>query len=84
MLGRTGIVHAEIWPGVVRAETRRLMADRPQLIKDQAQVMALCLWSRARDRATELGRLFDAPAGLAPSELLDVVNEEGWVLGIGA
>jgi hypothetical protein len=56
------ILHAEIWPGVVKQETDRLMGVDSNLIKDQAQVMALCLWASQLDHQGELQTLFDKPA----------------------
>lgn len=49
-----------------------------------SQALTGMAWGcQGRDRAAELGCLFDTPADIAPSELQEVVNEEGWVLRIG-
>ncbi|MGA2404743.1 MAG: cobalamin biosynthesis protein CbiG [Syntrophobacteraceae bacterium] len=39
------ILHAEIWPGVVRLNALALMAANPGLVPDQAQVRAMCEWA---------------------------------------
>lgn len=74
-------MQAEIWPGVVKRETQLLMETAPNLIKDQAQVMAMCLWASKLDSESEFGPLFNKPAGLNSSEVQICIEEEGWILG---
>jgi hypothetical protein len=74
------VVHAEIWPGVVQQQVEQLLAADPQLIKDQAQVRALCLWADAMDSSGNLGSYFAAPM-LPFNEIERCVNAEGWILG---
>ena len=66
------VLHAEIWPGIVRVPP-----DAP--IRDEAQVRRMCEWAAGRDRDGTLGALF-APA-LDPATAAAVVAEEGWILG---
>lgn len=75
------IVHAEIWPGVVEADVQALLRDDPGLIRDQAQVRAMCTWARRLDEAGQLGRLFDPSARLTAEQAARCVDEEGWILG---
>jgi hypothetical protein len=78
---RPSVLHAEIWPGVVGQQVKTLTATDPQLITDQAQVRALCLWADARDAAGTLAPFFGPPAGMSVGDLGRIVNEEGWILG---
>jgi hypothetical protein len=78
---RPFVLHAEIWPGVVQQRADALIAANPQLIKDQAQVHAMCLWAEEQDTAGTLGLQFAAPAGMSLEDLERSVNEEGWILG---
>lgn len=71
------IVHAEVWPGVVKERTARLTC----LIPDEAQVLALCEWASELDGRGELGRCFERPAGVDEAQLARILDEEGWVLG---
>jgi hypothetical protein len=75
------VLHTEIWPGVVNDRVRALMATDPTLIRDRAQVQAMCEWAAEHDRAGTLGRYFDSPAGLTPVQVRACTEEEGWVLG---
>jgi hypothetical protein len=67
-----GIVHAEIWPGIVAVP-----GDAP--IRDRAQVRLMCEWAAGHDTAGTLGAWF-APA-LDPATAAAVTGEEGWILG---
>jgi len=70
------ILHAEIWPGVVRDRL-----DRVFPIRDQAQVHAYVTWLADLDRRGELGELF-ANAGDGTVEgNRRCIREEGWILG---
>jgi precorrin-8X/cobalt-precorrin-8 methylmutase len=73
-IGTPAIVHAEIWPGIVRV-------DPGHGIKDAVQVRSLATHFFDLDVRGELERLFAAPDRLASEALRDVVNEEGWILG---
>jgi hypothetical protein len=75
------VLHAEIWPGVVEQSVRALADADPQLIRDRAQVRAMCEWAAECDEAGTLGRYFDTPAGLNQQQLRMCIEQEGWVLG---
>jgi len=77
------ILHAEIWPGIVDREVRRMTARNIDLIRDQAQVRALCEWAAELDRKGELGSYFDVPDDMDSAGIEQCIQEEGWVLGIG-
>jgi hypothetical protein len=57
------------------------MAADSNLIKDQAQVIAMCLWAAQLDGNDEFGRLFDRPTGLSGDEVQCCIEQEGWILG---
>ena len=78
---RPFVLHAEIWPGVVQQRADALIAADPQLIKDQAQVRAMCHWAEEEDAAGTLGQQFATPAGMPLENQERCVNEEGWILG---
>ncbi len=71
------VVHAEVWPGIVPDAAAR----RPDLIPDEAQVLALCAWAAREDARGDLARWFGRPPGLDDALLARCVEEEGWVLG---
>ena len=75
------VLHAEIWPGVIADKTKQLLTADPSLIRDQAQVRALCQWAEALDDAGQLGRFFDQPPGLTAQQIQRCIQQEGWVLG---
>ena len=75
------VLHAEIWPGIVASQTTLLLAANPLLVRDQAQVRAMCQWAESLDAAGQLGQLFERPPGLSAQQLQRCVQEEGWVLG---
>jgi hypothetical protein len=75
------ILHAEIWPGVVRQQTQTLLAANQQLIPDQAQVRAMCDWASGQDVQGTLGQYFAIPHGLTPVQIQVCTEQEGWVLG---
>lgn len=75
------ILHAEIWPGVVNHATADLIANEPYLIRDQAQVRAMCRWAAELDNNNEFGDFFGPPAGLSDRQKKECIEEEGWILG---
>jgi hypothetical protein len=75
------VLHAEIWPGVIADQTKQLLTADSSLIRDQAQVRALCQWAEALDDAGRLGRFFDHPPGLTAQQIQRCIQQEGWVLG---
>ncbi len=75
------ILHAEIWPGVVHQETTTLLGKEPSLIKDKAQVRAMCQWAANLDKNQELGDFFDLPNELYEMQIQNCIKEEGWILG---
>lgn len=78
---RPFILHAEVWPGVVETRFKELIRAAPSLIRDRAQVRALCQWASELDDQNALGRFFDAPEGLTSQQLRGCMEEEGWILG---
>lgn len=75
------ILHAEIWLGVVKAKVQKLMGARSELILDQAQVQAMCMWAAECDQDGTLCHLFDTPSSLSQPEIQLCIEEEGWILG---
>jgi hypothetical protein len=75
------ILHAEIWPGVVKSSVNQILMRDKTIIKDQAQVRAMCLWASELDERAEFGQLFDTPEGLDATDIDSCINHEGWVLG---
>ena len=75
------VLHAEIWPGVVANQTVQLLITDPSLIRDQAQVRAMCQWAEALDDGGKLGEHFDKPVGLNAQQIQRCIQQEGWVLG---
>lgn len=74
--GRGRIVHAEIYPSLIRAK------PAPGQVKDEAQVLALGRWLAQLDASNELPAHFAAPSLLSAAELAQVLDEEGWILGV--
>ena len=77
---RPGVLYAEIWPGIVDADALTTLVEADGLIRDQGQVILMCEWAQAHDRAGSLGGFFDAPR-LDPAALAIAEGEEGWILG---
>lgn len=75
------ILHAEIWPGVVKDRVAALQGINPDMIKDCAQVRVMCDWASECDQNGTLGELFDTPTGLPPEKEQICIAEEGWILG---
>ena len=75
------ILHAEIWPGIVKQEVAAMIRLRRNMIRDQAQVRCLCEWARNLDRAGQLARFFERPTGLTDMEAQLCDSDEGWILG---
>jgi precorrin-8X/cobalt-precorrin-8 methylmutase len=77
-LGTPFILHAEIWPGIVKHPF-----DPALTIPDQAGVRAMVTWLADLDAENRLLPLFRTPPGLAGDTLKQVVEEEGWIFGTG-
>lgn len=75
--GRPLLLYAESWPGLVRSRV-----SSQATIRDRAQVLALCRWAKAEDRAGRLDRLFRLPEKLGPRAERLCIAEEGWILGV--
>jgi len=75
------VLHAEIWPGVVDDRVRQMMIIYPDLIRDRAQVRAMCEWAAELDLQGSLEHLFTQPKGLSPQQIQACIEEEGWILG---
>jgi hypothetical protein len=75
------VLHAEIWPGVVEQSVQARVNADPALIRDQAQVRAMCEWAAECDEKGTLSQFFDLPNGLDQPQIQVCVEEEGWVLG---
>lgn len=76
------VLHGEIWPGIVSNEVNSLIQHNTSLIRDKAQVIAMCQWAASNDANGTLGSFFAAPHGLCPTQLQMCVAEEGWILGV--
>lgn len=72
------IVHAEIYPAVVKA------LPKPSKVKDRAQVRALARCLAAKDASGTLADLFAGSADLSADQKKTIENEEGWILGVNA
>jgi hypothetical protein len=55
------VIHAEIWPGVVKDAVASIAENQETAIQDQIQVRTMCQWAANLDLKNELGRLFDTP-----------------------
>jgi len=75
------ILHAEMWPGIVKDDVDVMMRSRKNVIRDQAQLRCLCQWAATKDREGELARFFERPAGLTDEQVNVCIAEEGWILG---
>lgn len=75
------ILHAEIWPGIVKNRVRSMMAENPDLVRDQAQVRAVCEWAAELDQEGTLRSCFDVPVEMDTATIEQCIQEEGWVLG---
>jgi hypothetical protein len=75
------LIHAEIWPGVVEQQVQDLVNDEPDLIRDRAQVRAMCEWAATKDAENSLGEYFSRPNDLTDEQVEICVQHEGWILG---
>ena len=75
------IIHAEIWPGVVRHAVTSIIEKQKAAIRDQIQVRVMCQWAADLDEKNELGRLFNDPDGLDQDQIQTCIEHEGWILG---
>jgi hypothetical protein len=80
-LGGPFILHAEIWPGIVKQRVIEIIRGNPLIIGDQAQVRAMCQWAKLLDQENAFGLLFDTPTRLDDAQARSCVDEEGWILG---
>jgi hypothetical protein len=74
------VLHAEIWPGIAQNRIEGYLVQ-PSLIRDCAQVRAMCDWAAECDAEGSLGRFFGPPQGLNEQQGKACVEEEGWILG---
>lgn len=51
------------------------------VIRDRAQVRALCEWALEYDSGDNLGQFFDTPRGMNQEQIQLCIEEEGWILG---
>jgi hypothetical protein len=58
-----------------------LLAANQQLIKDQAQVRAMCNWASELDVQGALGQYFASPQNLTDAQVQVCTEQEGWVFG---
>jgi hypothetical protein len=70
------ILHAEIYPSIVRAD------PKPNEVRDSAQVRTLASCFARADEMGTLSRLFWGPLCASAEELSTVQAEEGWILGV--
>ena len=75
------VIHAEIWPGVVKDAVASVIGNQKTAIKDQIQVRAMCQWAADLDLKNELGELFNTPDGLDKVQIQTCIEHEGWILG---
>ena len=75
------VVHAEIWPGVVKNAVASIVDNQKTAIQDQIQVRAMCQWAANLDQKNELGQIFDVPNGLDRGQIQTCIEHEGWILG---
>jgi len=78
---RPFMLHVEIWPGVVNNAVAALMNANRHLIRDQAQVQAMCQWASNLDTRNELATHFTAPQLLTDEQIRICIEHEGWILG---
>jgi precorrin-8X/cobalt-precorrin-8 methylmutase len=71
-LGKTRVLHAEIYPSVMPALT--------DAIKDRGQVRAMWEWARTLDAQGTLCVRFACPPSVSPNQDLCVRGYEGWIL----
>ena len=75
------VVHAEIWPGVVKDAVISITENQKTAIRDQIQVRAMCQWAANLDLKNKLGQLFNTPDGLDSNQIQTCIEHEGWILG---
>jgi hypothetical protein len=75
-LGQAAIVHAEIYPSLLKVFPQQGEA------KDEAQVKALASHFFELDSKGRLAALFDVPSRLDRRSRRHVEEEEGWILGV--
>ena len=75
------VLHAEIWPGIpeVGVRVEEMLQNDPNMIKDRAQVRAMCQWAQQQD---QLGTILNAPTRLDREQGMHCIAEEGWILGV--
>jgi len=76
ILAEKRIVHAEIYPSLIKVRTG------PGEVKDQLQVQTLALHFALLDKDGCLGELFAGDTQLSDEERHVVECEEGWILGV--
>ena len=69
------IVHAEIFPSMIRADIKE------GEVRDQAQVRCLAKYFAEKDNNGELASLFAGPTDLTNEQRSQIKQEEGWILG---
>ncbi len=75
------IVIAEVYPSLLSKAIKVL--KRPCEVADEAQVRVNAQAFASMDATGHLAPLFRGPPGLAQAERRQVVEEEGWILGVG-
>jgi precorrin-8X/cobalt-precorrin-8 methylmutase len=70
------ICHAEIYPSLIEVN------PLPGQVKDEAQVIQLAQYFRGLDLEEGLGELFEQPSNIDSTQLADITEEEGWILGV--
>jgi hypothetical protein len=75
------IVHAEIWPGVVKNAVASITENQKTAIRDKVQVQAMCQWATDLDLKNKLGQIFNTPEGLDRNQIQTCIEHEGWILG---
>jgi hypothetical protein len=76
------VLHAEIWPGIVKDRVTCIREAYRTSIPDQVQVISMCEWAANQDLNGTLAQLFDSPRGLSQMQVQACMAEEGWILGV--
>ena len=80
-LARFRVIHAEIWPGVVRESVNASLLTEPSAIRDRFQVIEMCRWFGQKNKEGRLIDYFRVTQGIDSACELACRNEEGWILG---
>ena len=63
-------------------EVQTLKQADNDIIRDRAQVRAMCQWAYDLDQKDQLCAFFDKPNELDDQQVQHCRQEEGWILGV--